>query len=112
MVRAADLADRAAVSWDGGLTSWLRPWARALRRAYPRLKVTSVYRSYGDQLRLWNNRATNPYPVSPPGRSKHGQGRAFDMVGPPELLAQAGRTWESWGGTWGGRFRDPIHFEA
>ena len=100
------------MSWTVGLVPWLRPWALALRRAHPGLRVTSVYRSYGEQLRLWNNRANNPYPVSPPGRSKHEQRRAFDMVGPRSLLRAAGATWESWGGTWGGRFRDEIHFEG
>jgi hypothetical protein len=32
------------------------------------------------------------------------------------VLAQLGKIWESWGGTWGGRGKgehaDPIHFEA
>lgn len=74
--------------------------------------VTSVYRSYTDQLNLWMNRATNPHPVAPPGSSYHQYRRAWDMVGPPEVLAWAGRVWESWGGRWGGRIGDDIHFEA
>jgi hypothetical protein len=86
----------------------------ALVNYFPTLKVTSVYRSPTDQLRLWNNRHNNPYPVAPPGSSYHEYRRAFDVVGPPDVLAAAGRVWESWGGTWGGRFRnaDPIHFQA
>lgn len=97
-----------------GLASWLRPYAESLLYYYPQLRVTSVYRSPTDQLRLWNQRATNPYPVAPPGSSYHEYGRAFDLVGPEAVLEAAGRTWESWGGTWGGRFKklDPIHFQA
>jgi hypothetical protein len=97
-----------------GLAPWLRPYAEWLLYYYPQLRVTSVYRSRTDQLRLWNNRASNPYPVAPPGSSKHELRRAWDMVGPDDVLEAAGRTWESWGGTWGGRFgrTDPIHFEA
>lgn len=95
-----------------GLQPWMRPAAEALLYYFPRLQVTSVRRSRTEQLRLWHNRKNNRYPVAPPGSSKHELGRAFDLVGPPELLAQAGRLWESWGGRWGGRFRDPIHFEA
>lgn len=96
------------------LEPWLAPYAVALVRYFPRLTVTSVYRSYSQQLELYRNRARNRYPVAPPGRSWHGYRRAWDMVGPPEDLARAGAVWESWGGTWGGKFRnlDPIHFQA
>jgi len=34
------------------------------------------------------------------------------MVAEPQVLRAFGELWESWGGTWGGRFGDPIHFEA
>jgi len=97
-----------------GLAPWLSPYADWLVAQFPRLTVTSVYRSPSEQLRLWNARATNPYPVAPPGRSWHQYGRAWDMVGPPDDLAAAGALWESIGGTWGGRFghADPIHFQA
>ena len=95
-----------------GLQSWLRPYAVALLQYFPQLTPTSVRRSRTEQLKLWHNRHNNPYPVAPPGTSKHELGRAFDLVGPSEVLAAAGRVWESWGGTWGGRFKDPIHFEA
>jgi hypothetical protein len=98
----------------GGLLPELQPYARYLVSLFPRLTVTSVYRSITEQLELYRNRARNPYPVAPPGRSYHNYRRAWDMVGPPEDLAAAGRVWESWGGTWGGRFNrlDPIHFQA
>lgn len=93
-----------------GLQPWLRPYAEYLKRYFPRLTVTSVFRSYSDQLYLWNNRHNNPYPVAPPGRSMHQFGRAWDMTGPREDLLRAGATWRSWGGRWFPA--DPIHFEA
>lgn len=93
-----------------GLEPWLRPYAEALVRQFPSLQITSVYRSHTEQLRLWNNRAKNPYPVAPPGTSYHEHRRAWDMVGPPEQLRAAGALWRSWGGQW---FEaDPIHFQA
>jgi len=94
------------------LQPFLRPYAQALSAYFPRLQITSVRRTYGQQLALYNNRLHNPYPVAPPGRSKHELGLAWDMVGPEDQLTLAGRIWESWGGRWGGRFGDPIHFEA
>lgn len=96
------------------LEPWLAPYAKALVSYFPQLTVTSVYRSPTDQIRLWNNRARNPYPVARPGTSWHEYRRAWDMVGPDDMLELAGRTWEAWGGTWGGRFHnsDPIHFQA
>lgn len=96
----------------GGLQPWLRPYAEALTGYFPDLQITSVRRSRTQQIALWNNRANNPYPVAPPGTSKHELGLAWDMVGPKEVLQQAGRVWESWGGRWGGRFGDEIHFEV
>jgi hypothetical protein len=53
------------------------------------------------------------YPAAPPGRSYHNFARAFDVDDrDPDQLVQMGAVWESWGGRWGGRFGDPIHFEA
>lgn len=99
------------MSWSSGLQPWLRPWAEYLvSLAGGRVKITSTYRSYSEQLRLWNNRHNNPYPVAPPGRSMHQLGRAWDMVGPEPLLEQLGAVWRSWGGTWSER--DRIHFAA
>jgi hypothetical protein len=44
----------------------------------------------------------------------HELGRAFDLDASSDTLAYLGSVWESYGGTWGGRFgsSDPIHFEA
>lgn len=96
------------------LEPWLAPWAKLLLYYFPQLTITSVYRSPTKQLELWNNRQNNPYPVAPPGSSYHEYRRAWDMVGPADQLQLAGQVWESWGGTWGGRYRhaDPIHFQA
>lgn len=93
-----------------GLQPWLRPYADALLAYFPQLQITSVYRSKTEQLKLWNNRHNNPYPVAPPGTSLHEQRRAFDVTGPAQVLRQAGAVWRSWGGQW---FEsDPIHFQA
>lgn len=97
-------------SWASGLQPWLRPYAEALLYYFPKLVITSVYRSYTEQLQLWNARATNPFPVAPPGRSFHQYGRAFDLVGDLEQLRAAGAVWRRWGGTWSER--DVIHFQA
>lgn len=91
----------------------LQPYAKylvSLMEQYAPVRVTSVFRSYTEQLELYRNRANNPYPVAPPGQSFHGYRLAFDLEAPDWLLQAAGVTWESWGGTWGGRFHDPIHF--
>lgn len=93
-----------------GLEPWLRPFADALLDYFPDLTITSVRRSRTEQLRLWNNRHNNPYPVAPPGSSYHEYGRAFDVVGKLERLKQAGAVWKSWGGQWFPA--DPIHFQA
>ena len=94
----------------GGLQPWLQPYAEQLVRYFPQLTITSVFRSYSEQLELWRNRDRNPYPVAPPGHSYHQFGRAWDMTGPREVLEYAGRTWSSWGGTWS--VNDRIHFQA
>jgi hypothetical protein len=92
-----------------GLQRFLQPHAQRLSSLFPRLQITSVRRSRTQQLLLWNTRYHNPYPVAPPGSSKHELGLAFDMVGPREQLYQAGAIWNSWGGHWSPV--DEIHFE-
>jgi hypothetical protein len=42
--------------------------------------ITSGHRSYEEQLRLWNNRHNNPFPVARPGTSNHHDGRAADVT--------------------------------
>jgi hypothetical protein len=96
----------------------LRPYAEALLAALndagasPR--VTSTLRSVATQKRLYDTyvAGNSKYPAAPPGFSPHEHGWAFDLsVNNDGWLPPAGDLWESWGGTWGGRFRDPIHFE-
>jgi len=97
-----------------GLEPWLRPYAQALLawiiQQDPGAHLTSVYRSWSDQYRLWVNRANNPYPVAPPGRSYHQYGRAFDVSARADVLRAAGAWWTSVGGTW--HDSDRIHFQA
>jgi hypothetical protein len=92
-----------------GLQRFLQPWAKWLVSQFPQLRVTSVRRSRTEQLRLWNTRARNRYPVAPPGRSLHEYGLAWDMVGPIALLRAAGHVWNAVGGHWSET--DAIHFE-
>lgn len=101
-----------------GLRRDFRPWARDLVHvasvAGVQPRVTSTLRSYTYQTRLYRDfqAGRNPYPVAPPGTSAHELGLAFDMVtSPMSALAELGRVWESWGGVWGGRFADEVHFE-
>lgn len=75
--------------------------------------VTSARRTRSQQRRLYHRylAGLNPFPVAPPGTSKHEYGLAFDLlVTPYDALEELGRIWEQAGGRWGGR-GDPVHFE-
>jgi LAS superfamily LD-carboxypeptidase LdcB len=97
----------------------LEPYAAALlqiiRGYQPNVYITSATRDRKTQVRLyadWIN-GKSQYPAAVPGTSKHERGLAFDLGNvDPRLLAAAGKLWESWGGRWGGRFKDRIHFES
>lgn len=100
----------------GELAEWLQPYARWLVSLAPyagarSVRITSVYRSPARQRELWENRHKNPYPVAPPGRSKHEHRIAWDMVTDPyDALYVLGAWWKQIGGRW---FEaDPIHFEV
>jgi hypothetical protein len=102
----------------GALVPELRPYAEALEATLVAAglnpQVTSVVRSYATQKKLYDNyrQGRSKYPAAPPGYSAHEQGWAFDLqLNDASYYADAGAVWESWGGTWGGRFSDPIHFE-
>lgn len=108
-----------------GLHPSLTPYADYLlayiRQRDPTARVSSVRRSSSEQRRLYNRflAGLSIYPAAPPGKSKHegqpqwgGYSVAFDIVANAAALAAGGKLWESWGGRWGGRFNDPIHFEA
>lgn len=100
-----------------GLQPWLAPYAEWLV-SYAASQgwaptVTSTYRSYGTQRRLYAAyiAGQSSYPAAPPGRSFHNYGRAFDVVTQPmSQLAQMGAIWKQMGGRWWSS--DPIHFEA
>jgi LAS superfamily LD-carboxypeptidase LdcB len=86
----------------------------AARAAGIRVTVTSAYRSPTKQRKLYDRflRGETPYTVAAPGTSLHEQGRAVDMVASPPAAQRAlARVWERAGFTWGGRFRDPVHFD-
>lgn len=100
-----------------------KPWAQALylgaERAGWRPRITSTYRSVAEQQRLYQRRqdvlagrlppSAQPYPVAPPGSSRHNYGAAVDMHSDvPGALAYMGRVWRSWGGFWSPS--DDIHF--
>lgn len=98
-----------------GLKPFLRPWAQALLdMGGARVQLTSVKRSRKQQELLWRRfqAGLSQFPAAPPGSSSHEKGLAFDIYSTDSrLLEQLGRQWEAWGGVWGGRFNDPIHFE-
>jgi LAS superfamily LD-carboxypeptidase LdcB len=88
---------------------------RLAREAGLRPVVTSARRSSADQARLYRAylAGRSRFPAAKPGTSKHEKGLAFDVhVSDKAMLTAMGELWESWGGRWGGRFKDPIHFEA
>lgn len=98
---------------------------RALAQAGIRATLTSARRDSKLQAKLYScfkrvgcsDCSKRPgqhgcVPAAPPGKSTHGQGIAFDLqLQPAGAYEWAGRLWESWGFTWGGRFDDPIHFD-
>src|SRR5258708_24668544 len=98
------------------LVADLAPFARALVDAagaaglQPR--ITSTVRTRSEQRRLYNRflAGQSGFPVVPPGFSAHEYGEAFDMVvSPMDALADAGYTWQQWGG--GVSARDPAPLE-
>jgi hypothetical protein len=104
--------------FPGDLLPQVRPAARwlvnAARAAGYRVQITSSFRSPAHQADLYRRCASGcTYPVAPPGHSMHERRVAFDLVVSPESgYAVLGRAWEAIGGTWGGRFKDRVHFDA
>lgn len=101
------------------LVPQVRPYAEhlvnLLRWSGNHVEVTSVHRTRKVQERLYRNWITgrSKLPAAVPGTSKHERDLAFDIVINGKWPAEwVGKLWESWGGRWGGRFRDPVHFEA
>ena len=84
--------------------------ARAEQLLGRKVPITSGFRSSDRQAELYAGRATNPYPVAPPGSSMHEKGLAIDV--PPDfvptLLGVASKAGlcQPYPGD------DPIHFEV
>ena len=79
------------------------------------LKPGSMNRDYGTQAKMYANRASNPYPVAPPGGSAH-MGFATDFSGytPQKLEAireLAREVGLVYGGNWNGKSFDPVHIQ-
>jgi hypothetical protein len=101
------------------LESWLQPYAVQLvniaAAAGLAPRVASARRSHSQQALLYRRflAGQSRFPAAPPGNSSHELGLAFDLwINDESQFDDLGTVWEGWGGTWGGRFRDPIHFEA
>jgi hypothetical protein len=61
---------------DPRMTAAIGRVERSLGRSIP---ITSGYRSPAEQAVLWSHRASNPFPVAPPGTSAHQRGLAIDV---------------------------------
>jgi hypothetical protein len=103
-------ADLPAAALTNGLAPAMRAaLARAEQLLGGPVPVTSGFRSAREQARLWDRRATNRYPVAPPGTSMHERGLAIDVASAfAGRLAAVGRD--------AGLCRpfpatDPVHFE-
>lgn len=88
-------------------------FVRFLEKSGLKVRITSTRRDPSEQLRLWRcyQAGLSRFPAAPPGHSTHALGIAVDLVLNPPAYAWAGDRWERAGFTWGGRFRDPIHFD-
>jgi hypothetical protein len=70
-------------SLDGDLDSnpeLLRRLEALAEKRGEHFHITSGLRTYAEQMRLWNGRGSNPYPVARPGTSRHESGRAADVT--------------------------------
>ena len=90
--RAQDLSDHPTLGFmqDSSGKRWTGTYeaARAMQQAYDAaqkdgvpVQITSAFRDRAKQAELYANRASNPYPVAPPGSSNHEQGISFDVTG-------------------------------
>jgi hypothetical protein len=108
---------------DHRVQPFVRDFLLALAKLGIHSRITSGRRDRATQVRLWNayRSGRSKFPAARPGTSIHETGLAFDVilqhiVPPsrppyPHPYEVAGRIWEGLGLTWGGRFRDPIHFD-
>ncbi len=96
-----------------GLDERFAPWAEWLVQQANGLQLTRGYSTPTHQRKLYRRflSGLHPFPVAPPGKSKHELGLAIDLWGDVEELRRLGAIWRKAGGIWGGE-SDPIHFEA
>jgi len=87
---------------------------RGARAAGIKCVVTSVRRTYAEQVKLYAKylRGENPYPVAKPGTSAHETGLAFDVDcrwrDGTDAAPTVGANWNRWGGRWSKN--DRVHF--
>jgi hypothetical protein len=110
-------------SLDSRVSGYAQKFIAALAAAGIKVELTSARRDAAVQAKLYADwkAGRSHFPAAPPGRSTHATGQAFDLkldgirpkLDPPYpwQYQAAGELWESVGLTWGGRFRDPIHFD-
>lgn len=100
-------------SLDSRVQSFAQWFVRHLQRQGVTVTVASTRRDPADQARLYAayKAGRSKYPAAAPGHSTHERGLAMDLHLDPPVYAEAGRIWESYGLTWGGRFSDEIHFD-
>jgi LAS superfamily LD-carboxypeptidase LdcB len=108
-------------SLDARVQPFVSELLRALARAGIKAELTSTRRDLAEQRRLYDcyrrtgcsncRRGPGCFPAAPPGSSTHATGFAFDVRLTPPVYAELGQVWEQLGLTWGGRFKDPIHFD-
>jgi hypothetical protein len=80
----------------------------AAQKSGVQISLSSAYRSYEKQQYLWNNRASNPYPVAAPGTSNHGWGTSIDVPEGPvnNWIKKYGRSYG-----WIPLPGDAVHFD-
>ena len=106
--RASAQAEGARPEWTGLTPAMQRALGRAEELLGRRVPIVSGYRSRADQQRLWDARATNPYPVAYPGTSAHERGIAVDV--PLDVAAALARLSPLTGLCQPLPARDPVHF--
>lgn len=83
--------------------------ARAEALLGEQVPITSGWRSSEAQQRLWDQRASNPYPVAPPGTSMHERGLAVDV--PLAFVPRLRGVAHAVGLCFPLPTTDPVHFE-
>jgi hypothetical protein len=120
-VAAAAVADEFLLQEEEAVSlnlSRVHPKLKTIARNLPRVaksqgfqvRITSGWRSYQTQIKLYNDwyRGLSPYPVARPGTSKHEKGLALDILSTntEALVALLNSVGLAWGGP-----TDPVHFE-